>query len=166
MFAGGGIAASEYISPCCPYCGGRVLLSGEVVKRFSWVVLSSDGPGTDGFSITVANVGNCCYTKVQSASLGMDKFNRFDVGEVCGGFHYKAVSVSLRVYPFVWFKSNVCVNAVEECPRVRGVALVDVGSGLLSGLAEDRPWYSCLELQVIDRYLHHLSDFVILAQVG
>jgi hypothetical protein len=74
------------------------------------------------------------------------ELNWFDAREVGDVLHDKTVMSPLRAYPLGRFQSKVAVDAIKELPGVGHMALINIKALCVSGLAEDRPGNSCLEL--------------------
>jgi hypothetical protein len=108
-----------------------------------WVI-ALEGPCTDEASVAARNVGESGGAKVQSTALCMLEFIWFDSGDGCKLRHEKGVIDTLGSEPSVRFDSDGAVNIVEEFPKLREVAAIDVFSLVMSWLAEDWPGYSRL----------------------
>lgn len=74
----------------------RAILSRESKNRRAGRAISGDGPWTKINAITVTDIGNSSDTKVQTASLGVNKLGRCDVGQGGKIIHEETVILALE----------------------------------------------------------------------
>ena len=79
--------------------------------------------------------------------------------------HDEVVSMSLGMYPWVLFGPEVTSNVIKELPGVREVAGVNIEALGITRLAEDRPWDTGLELEVVKGDVDQFADFVTFAEM-